>query len=273
MNNVNAGLKRACENMKHYNHQQSTMPKSDYSEGEWDLFNGPCCFSTKAFNGTDLECLSRMSLYETCQEVMPWVLSPHIKTFARVLHSDCDDSEDDYHEDNMCEHHDLAWIMLTSACLSRGAQGSVKRKNTGTSNATNGDYGHFSNFELGVLFTSRLQGNSQSDRLYTSYPQQGGYHPSIPSKSTSSIASTSHDMACSSTTTTRVYNGKEYHPNIVHLPIPFKLDSASYQPDPDDADFVVTPFFHEIDGKHKVCGQMRLTPLGKRIAMEPRYSS
>ena len=43
--------------------------------------------STKAFNSIALECVSCMAQYETCNPspMSPWVLSPHIKTIARVL--------------------------------------------------------------------------------------------------------------------------------------------------------------------------------------------
>merc|ERR1711862_2492 len=57
----------------------------------------------------------------------------------------------------------ISWFLLTSACLSKGAQGYVTPNRIFGSNSTS-----YKNFELGVLFCSRLCGDKKTDRLYVS---------------------------------------------------------------------------------------------------------
>ena len=58
----------------------------------------------------------------------------------------------------------FAWFMMSSACLSHGAQGQED-----PDCRINGSMVSYSNFELGVLFCSRLQGDI-SDRIYAWNP-------------------------------------------------------------------------------------------------------
>ena len=54
----------------------------------------------------------------------------------------------------------VSWLMLTSSCLSRGAQGyMVENRGLGS------DSMHYANFELGVVFASKLTGG-EDDVLY-----------------------------------------------------------------------------------------------------------
>jgi len=114
--------------------------------------------SSEEFNGSDLAVCSQMKMYETSDSApIPLTLTPHIKTYARLL--DGEKSKGSNH---------LAWVMLSSACFSRGAQGFTMKKNSGCEYK---DERGYSNFELGVLFVSRLQGDPTTDRLYSSYPE------------------------------------------------------------------------------------------------------
>jgi hypothetical protein len=187
--------------------------------------------STKIFNDIDLACCSRMCVYEPQRpSPTPFILSPHIKLYCRVIDElDLDTS------DESREH--LGWIMLTSACLSRGAQGHMRLKNTLEEGTMS-----YSNFELGVLFCSRLQGDPEKDRIY--------------------CCNTNH-----------IYNEKTSnsganHVRIIDLPVPFNVNPKSYQVDPDDATFHLNPFFHEITPGTENVGQMTLTPFGKEFVKE-----
>ena len=186
--------------------------------------------SSVAFNTIDLPCISRMSTYEPSSpnQITPW-RAPHFKSYLRLLESN---------KEILCKNYgkteeNLSWFLLTSACLSRGAQGTPTRMRSLES-----DEMSYSNFELGVLFCSRLQGDRKSDRLYCSRPSE---------------------CTC----------GKLTKPqNLIHLPIPYSLRTKSYQQDPDEADFLFTPYFHEISPGTGCVGQMRLTPLGAELATD-----
>jgi len=199
--------------------------------------------STKTFNSIDLECVSRMAQYESCNPspIAPWTLSPHIKTISRVLGVN---PQNDLHDANLCDRElsesaEFAWVMLTSACLSRGAQGiAVEEKGHESEQLI------YTNFELGVLFCSRLQGNHETDRLYTCYPPSCSCHKKMKTDKPS------HEIE-----------------NIIPLPIPYKIQPSPYQQDPEEADFIVTPCFHEITPGTEVNGQMMLTPFGKSMLM------
>ncbi len=184
--------------------------------------------SSEAFNLIDQSTISRMTKYKNLQpSLLPHVVSPHIKSYGRIINKkNVSDSSD---KQQTC----LAWFMLTSACLSRGAQGYAERENIfqGT------DEKNYLNFELGVLFCSRLQGNPLTDRLYKSYSVQSS-----------------------------LCDSDNY--NSIYLPIPFQMKSKSYQPFEDIPDFDDDPFFHEVTKKSIVEGNMGLTPLGKKFIKE-----
>jgi hypothetical protein len=175
--------------------------------------------SSESFNRIHTDCLARMVQFEpTTQRQHPLV--PHFKSIARLL---------DRRPRGIGEG--FAWFMLTSACLSRGAQGDT---------LPNGSVS-YSNFELGVLFCSRQEGNRETDRLY-----------------------------CYQPTTCTCQKTKTNH-RLVHLPLPFHcrpsryVDIADDEEDDDDEvlDFVVTPYFHEIPPGTAAVGNMQLTPYGR----------
>ena len=194
-----------------------------------DPMKGFYCFhSSQNFNTNDLSVISRMIQYvppETPQ--IPVVLCPHIKTVARIL--------GDYYENDSRFEHAFSWFMLTSACLSRGAQGRIPEMRGFEADA---DLMSYSNFELGVLFCSATGGSVPGQsRLYGFRPKECRCLDSAP----------------------------DSFGSLVHLPVPYQLRAAPYQPDEDDASMCETPFFHELSEGVGSAGHMGLTPLGRKI--------
>ncbi len=200
--------------------------------------------SSEGFNNTDLAIASQMKLYEHCTpSPSPMVMTPHMKTYARLLVED--------RNPGSTEHNKLAWIMLSSACFSKGAQGFTDKKSCAFEHK---DEKRYSNFEIGVLFVSRLQGKKDSDRIYVDYPKTG----------------------CSCNKANSVCRKEEIDPRTsfgiyaqakhIVLPIPFKLQSRPYQSCQDETHFCETPFFHEILKTSIASGLCSLTPFGKWAA-------
>jgi hypothetical protein len=190
--------------------------------------------SSISFNTIDFACISRMCMFEpSYPSQTPSNRSPHIKSFARVFEGDEYQLRKRYGLEKAEEY--MAWFMLTSACLSRGAQGEATRHRSFDS-----DEMTYSNFELGVLFVSRL-GDKQSDRLYCSKPS-------------------------------RCHCGQTHLPpqkhsvQMIHLPLPYRLRPRPYHDDKDESEMCATPYFHEIPRGTGFVGQMRLTPLGAQLA-------
>lgn len=198
--------------------------------------DGSFCFlSSISFNTIEFPCISRMSMYEpSYPEQNPSSRSPHIKSFARVFEGNEYQLRQQYHVEKAQEC--LPWFMLTSACLSRGAQGEAAPLR-----AFDSDLMTYSNFELGVLFVSRLTGNAESDRLYCWKPN-------------------------------KCHCGQSYHSShqntveMIHLPLPYSLRPRAYLDDKDETDLVTTPYFHEIPRGTGFVGQMARTPLGAKLA-------
>ena len=108
----------------------------------------------------------------------------------------------------------FSWFLLTSACLSNGAQGKLIDERRGTLS--------YSNFELGVLFCSRLQGIKATDQVYC-------WKPSV--------------CYCSYESNTRART------RMVHLPVPYCCRATPYQLDTEEPDFAERPYFHEAIGE------------------------
>ena len=239
------------------------------------------CLSSKVFNSLDVAFISRLKQFTLVKTSLPPFLTPHIKTYARILEPVidlCDDesASDKTASDGSCNvsqdmiclvdsptpisperkskssvDHQMveyfAWFMLTSACLSRGAQGEEVNNSYTLLEPTGKQFMRYANFELGVLFCSRLQGNYDTDRLY----------------------------ACSTTSVVENASRVTRHPfsasaaRIIPLPVPYLVRRPpAYQQDEDEADLTVTPYFHEISEGTGAAGHMLLTPLGKQIALD-----
>ncbi len=199
----------------HKFHSNNSKNETDQNKSEAQHF-----LSSEQFNLIDPECLSRMTKYEEVNpSLLPYSVSPHIKSYARVMSNYENKGKV---KDTGEVYSNLAWFMLTSACLSRGAQGHAEKDGR----FEGLDEKSYLNFELGVLFCSRLQGNVKTDVLYR------GCHPK---KST-----------CTCNSSIRVIN----------LPIPYKLQSTPYQKFADELDFDEDPFLHEITLGSAVQGNM-----------------
>jgi hypothetical protein len=187
--------------------------------------------SSEAFNKIDLSCLSQMVMFEpSVPSQHPLTLPPHFKSVVRLCEGNDYRLRKDYGF-KKCEEN-FSWFLLTSACLSRGAQGEADANRRPGSDAVS-----YSNFELGVLFCSRLQGRKKTDRLYCWKPAQ---------------------CACGRSTT----GG----PSLIHLPVPYCFRPSRYQEDEDDVEFCETPYFHEIPPGTGCIGHMKLTPYGAALA-------
>lgn len=206
-----------------------TVEKEIEDYAKHDPMQGFYCFhSSQNFNTNDISVISRMVQYIPPDiPQIPATLCPHIKTVARIL--------GDYYENDSRFEHSFSWFMLTSACLSRGAQGRIPEMRGFESDA---DSMQYSNFELGVMFCSSTgSGVPGRSRLY-------GFRPK--------------ECRC-------LDNAPGSFGNLVHLPVPYQLRAPPYQPDEDEATMCETPFFHELSEGIGSAGHMSLTPLGKKI--------
>lgn len=186
-----------------------------------------CIFlSSQSFNKIHTDCLARMVQFQpTTQKEPPLV--PHFKSVARLLHRRPPGVSEGF-----------AWVLLTSACLSRGAQGAETVGQKSQEKVVS-----FSNFELGVLFCSqRALPMSDESLIYCFQPTQ---------------------CSCQRPATRH---------RLIHLPLPYQCRASRYVDAPydgeDDDDeevlhFSVTPYFHEILPGSATEKNMLLTPFGK----------
>lgn len=211
--------------------QQDSRSPSISGEGGF-LF-----LSSESFNKIGVDCLARMSMYEpTCQQGK--VMVPHFKSIARIYEG-CDYPIRKTYGLPKCEEY-FSWFLLTSACLSRGAQGERQEDDQKS-------YLSYTNFELGVLFSTRMGGTRcSSNRLYCFQPLRCicGKPPSTKPASEATAA-------------------------LVHLPCPYSFHPPSYTDEcSEEISFRETPFFHEIMDGTGAMGNMKFTPLGKSLARD-----
>jgi hypothetical protein len=210
-----------------------------YSDG------GPLFLSSESFNRIHTDCLARMVQWEpTIQHSALRV--PHFKSISRLLH---------YRPPGVAEG--FAWFLLTSACLSHGAQGVERQAGQGEPKVVT-----YRNFELGVLFRSQrsLPMSTQPSRLYCYQPTHCSCHADG--------------------------SGSLSRQRLIHLPLPFHcrplpyVDTLDYNHDDDedggDIDntmshedevlhFNASPYFHEIPPGTAAISNMLLTPYGKAV--------
>lgn len=190
--------------------------------------SGALFMSSEAFNSIDMSCLSQMVMYEPSIPEQRDPLCPHIKSVARRFDGNIEDLRREFGVGKAEDY--FSYFLLTSACLSHGAQGKVV-----DAPGVEADTLSYSNFELGVLFCSRLTGNKESDRLYCWRPE----------------CSCAFHGGAASSYTRGLETEKE---TLIHLPIPYVLRPRPYQLDRDETDFVETPFFHQVT---EISGHMR----------------
>lgn len=195
-------------------------------------------FGSDGFNDSEHAILSQMKTYDgnVDPSLTTVPLTPHIKTYARLL-------EGENFQGPSSDTNYLAWAMLSSACFSKGAQGHTDKKINAFEHK---DEKSYSNFELAVLFVSRLQGDTTSDRLYSSYP-------------------TSCTCRHGDTDVQKIGNAFA-ESNVIGLPFPFKLRSKPYQPDSTESEFCETPFFDKLSMQSVCSGMCLQTPFGRFVS-------
>jgi hypothetical protein len=217
--------------------QKTKKPSKPEAPEAYDAGDGAgfLFLSSQSFNTIDIDCISRMAQYEhSSPQQMSSLRCPHFKSYARLFEGN---------EYELRRKHDVGkaaeiftWFLMTSACLSRGAQGFPT-----TDRMEGSDQVSYANFELGILFCSKLQthqGDSpELERVYCFKPNQ---------------------CACESK---RGINKK-----LIHLPIPYDMRGQPYQTDEEEAHMCKTPYFHEITPETACVGLMALTPFGKARA-------
>jgi Tyrosyl-DNA phosphodiesterase len=148
----------------------------------------------------------------------------------------------------------FSWVMMTSACLSRGAQGDTAESVTSSKGDETVSY---SNFELGVMFCSRLQ-HKPTDRVYC-WTERRCACKANPKERGATVTGTSRNAHHRRAT---MADG----PRMIPLPFPYRLDAAKYQQCEDELEFAETPYFHEITPSDCHVGNMRITPFGEYVA-------
>lgn len=115
--------------------------------------------SSESFSKLERTVIGRMSLFQMSKKMrenlMPYTsIALHIKSVCRLLKfsskETCEKMKSVVDED---ERDYIQWFLLTSACLSKGAQGRITPRRMAGSTSMS-----YTNFELGVMFCSRLVG-------------------------------------------------------------------------------------------------------------------
>ena len=222
--------------------------------------NGMVFLSSDTFSRLEQSVISRMAQLEQTPNTMPYKSACcHFKSVCRLLR--LNKNKVDNGTGQSKEY--LSWFMLTSSCLSRGAQGQPTpmlpwAKIAGALPPPKGPREEcnkrtYANFELGVLFSSRITGDSLNDRLY--------------------VSDSSHVYGCQCGK-----GGKRGHSNTltsrrikksvrkVHLPVPYELRPRPYQEDPKLNMMSCTPYMHSIS--NGCTKNMMQTPLGQQMMMD-----
>jgi len=192
---------------------------------------GTAFLSTNSFNSCEESCILRLAHYVDCEPAQIDSALPHIKSMTRLCSEETSRQLQQQYGDAK-EH--ISWFLLTSACMSYGAQGIVSQEKYSDSEKVS-----YANFELGVLFQSRLyHGDEIADsRLYCFNPTKCACH------------SAGDDSS-----------------RLIHLPIPFSLRPAMYTSDSEASLFNATPYFHEVSEGTQCIGNMMLTPYARHMA-------
>ncbi|KAI2510685.1 hypothetical protein MHU86_3796 [Fragilaria crotonensis] len=214
------------------------VPSTPASESEESNgASGYIFLASHVFNTIDVNVISRMVQYSHSNpNQVSSLRAPHFKSYARLFEGNEYALRRDHGVGKAAEM--FSWFLLSSACLSRGAQGiPTEDRTTGT------DQVSYSNFELGILFCSRLQGNTATDRVYCWKPNH---------------------CVCGTSAS---------HKKLIHLPIPYAVRAQPFQSDPDEAHMCKTPYFHEITPESASVGLMALTPYGKMRAAKELFGT
>ena len=195
--------------------------------------------SSTTFNSCEETCISRMAMFESSDPPQrPHALAPHIKTLARCVRGKTERSRlKDIH--GRAKEY-FSWFMLTSSCLSLGAQGKSTTLPSPRCSLSDENVVSYANFELGILFTSRLNERHHGrQRLYCFKPRK---------------------CSCD----TMPFSADR---TLIHLPVPYNLRPKPYvnRNCEESADMVATPFLHDVIPETRCVGNMLLTPYGKSL--------
>eukprot|EP00804_Cyclotella_cryptica_P013497 CCRYP_017223-RA/>CCRYP_017223-RA protein AED:0.19 eAED:0.19 QI:0/-1/0/1/-1/1/1/0/788 len=245
---------------------------------------GPChvFLSSVNFSKLDRVCISRMALYEP--SIQPHMASYstaslHFKSYCRMLRFTEETTPKqkriinpkspacqvgNCHENNRKEY--ISWFMLSSACLSKGAQGQPTPYRPLESDSMS-----YANFELGVLFCSRLLGDRLNDRLYVFDGDfSGGCQCGTGKRWYKDLLRQNDNIGESNKNNFSKAKLPAFLDSVrkVHLPIPYRLRPKPYQEDPESDFMSFTPYLHDIPNGTGAVGNMKLTPYGQQIARE-----
>lgn len=209
----------------------STQQVESLSHEDTELEASWVFLSSNTFNSCDRSSISRLARFQISDPPQrPTPLVPHFKSIGRLVTKHSLIRRHGFDPSNTAREY-LSWFLLTSACLSQGAQG--KRIRDTDPFSTSKEKVQYANFELGVLFTSRIQ--PREKRLYGFAPHQCSCHQPLLN---------------------------DLQQKLIHLPIPYSLQPKPFLEDQDDNVMQETPFFHEIDDGTRCVGNMLLTPYG-----------
>lgn len=165
-------IEQVCR-LNRYNASSSKRGKEDVANMRGMLFLQPRSF---ALMETDIH--TQFAVYEP-NPIAPYEqavhrYSPHFKSYTRMLHSRC--------IGRACECQDIAWTLMTSACLSRGAQGARVPYSVCTDcKHIKQGYTEYRNFEMGVMFRTsskrQYKARSADCPLHREDPQSTIRHP------------------------------------------------------------------------------------------------
>jgi len=222
--------------------------------------NGGYLFlSSSTFNKINPACLSRMVQWKPSHPSRQQpILVSHMKTVARIVgRPGTDGRRNGVNKLQGSEQKMLSWILMTSACLSRGAQGETMEEAASLIHEHKlSDAVSYANFELGVLLCSRVQGKP-TDRVYCWKAPR-----------CKCCAKAPQCKCCADSGSRGLASRHSPGPRMIPLPLPFCLDASRYQQDEEELEFCETPYFHEVTPDTACVGNMRITPFGDYVAQK-----
>ncbi|KAG7340876.1 tyrosyl-DNA phosphodiesterase [Nitzschia inconspicua] len=274
--------------------QQQQQPRLETHDHSHSHRGGFLFNSSDTFNRCEVSVLSRMCQYHANVPQQRPSRVPHFKSVARVIRNHNAEIFLQTVRPGRAKSY-FSWFLMTSACLSHGAQGVPvpvdvvdtqkpkpnvnSRYDTTTTTTTmmtataeDDDCISFRNFELGVLFISHVMDPKKKNKKKNVTKQQAVdayrtqrkqrlycFHP--------------QQCSCHHQPSPTTDPSRKSQVSLVHLPVPYNLCPESYfdrhHDDDDDDDewpttMKETPFFHSILPSSRSVGNMLLTPFGRQ---------
>ena len=295
---IGAAKSLARNNTANNNGSNIISPLQAAANKKGSVMNSFIFNSSRTFNTCDFEFIARMSKYQPSKPCQFYhsnqndvnsnnnnntAKAPHFKSIARIFQNHVAMQKrgvppaDTY----------FSWFLLTSACLSMGAQGAaidkvrnpkqhsdIDKNIDSASSSSFASTVSYRNFELGVLFVSHLPKVGKPQSKTKRFSAMGSSLDQERQRRRSVVyCFRPHRRACGDSSNTST---KAFTPQLVHLPVPYNLKPESYfkerskegeeEGDDDDDDVVMNenPFFHEVVDGSRCIGNMLLTPFGQR---------